>query len=532
VLARRFAGWALVVGAALLACAVVAPSSALATVNENQIMSASYSGTLTFKMNQPAIPGTGPAKDTETVTFTWEMGVSYSLAEIQQAPVRWKINELGGEVSDEGVAFDGEPYACRGSFSLNENVNPGEIPGAGAFLEPYGSGEEPQANNWTVRPPLGIPTEVLISSVAVPSGGDYHCNTEALDARAAGDEGVWFDSEHENEQEWLEQENLFHAAAAPTVYFPAVGSYTQPVNYSFECEAPKCNTESEGPAPIKRYGGLKWNINSSITFSPGSSAVISPTQPGPTTSEPSSPPSSSPPPTPKNTDPRKHDAAADLPQAFKAAEVPCAAAALGSVAAASKGGVLTSAVGGPGASQQLGDAGQAVLSGWGPLCDAALDRIMQDFRTAADPPAADWHQLAQPAKAKKGKPARACKHKKPFCELSAAQARVVVAAQRVAAVDEAIETTISRETAALDASDRASAESQSSHAAALEGEFLSALAGESTAENKLKSDLRQIGARISVNGKQTAKGIQLMLGRLTAQGIDEAQLKPYVGSAL
>jgi hypothetical protein len=215
--------------------------------------------------------------------------------------------------------------------------------------------------------------------------------------------------------------------------------------------------------------------------------------------------------------------------------VPCAAAGLGSLAGASKGGLLTSTIGGAGASQQLGDAGQAVLSGWGPLCEAARKRIEQDYKTAADPPAAGWHAFAQPAKVKV-RAGRSCKRvhgkKRALCELTDAQLSVVLAAQRVASVDEAIELTISRQTAALDAGEQSVANAQETHASTLQGELDKDLGAETRAEATRTKALSSLGVRVRLTKKLKAKALHLILSDLAAAGISEADLNTYAGSTL
>ena len=73
----------------------------------------------------------------------------------------------------------------------------------------------------------------------------------------------------------------FEAVAEPIVYFPTVGSFTQPLDYSFVCKPPGC-----GPA---NYNGPKGEVSvtieSSITFSAGSEP-ISPQSPGPVVAPP------------------------------------------------------------------------------------------------------------------------------------------------------------------------------------------------------------------------------------------------------
>jgi hypothetical protein len=521
-----------VVAAALLGCAIVLPASARAEEpNLNQVMSADYTGAVSLYHYAPPMPNYS-AWGLLTADLHFNMSVAYSLAQVQTTTVYWQITELQGEVHYEGEGEEGKKVSCSGTFYLNPAmVHPGEIPGIGAFILPYGYGEEPFANNFTVTPPGGVPT-AAVAGHATPGAGGY---SEACEVSFSW---LWNADEpgtgNGNPWSWAsflgEDMSNWAAAAAPTVYFPRTGTYTQPVNYSYTCAPPSCGTESEGST---LYGKAVNTIESSITFSSGSGEVIPPSQPGPNTAPTSSSPSTTPP--PKNTDPSKHDAALDIPDAIKAAEPPCAAAAIGSVAAASDGGLLTSMIGGPSASQQVGKAGQAVLSSWGPLCDEAIKRIEQDWKIASDPAAASWHALAQPAKAR-AQAGPSCKRlhgeRKSLCELTAAQSAVVSASRRVAAVDEAIETTISRQTAALDAGEQSAASAQEAHAVTLQGEFDKDLNTETRDEATRTKDLRDLGVRIALTKKLKSKALHLMLGRLASAGVSEADLEAYAGGTL
>ena len=518
---------------AVLGCAIARPASAHAEeANVNQVMSADYKGAVSLYHDSPPMPNYS-AWGLLTADLHFNMSVAYSIAQVQTTTVYWQITELQGEVHYEGEGEEGKKVSCSGTFYLNPAmVHPGEIPGIGAFTLPYGYGEEPFANNYTVTPPGGVPT-AAVASHATPGAGGY---SEACEVSVSwlwdadepgtgnGNPWSWASFSGEDMPGW-------DAAAAPTVYFPKTGTYTQPVNYTYTCAPPSCGTESEGST---FYGKSVNTIESSITFSAGSKEVVSPSQQGPSASSPASSPPSTPPP-PKNTDPSKHDAALDIPDAIKDAEAPCAAAAIGSLAGASSGGLLTSTIGGPSASQQVGDAGQALLSSWGPLCDEAIKRIEQDWRTASDPPAADWHALARPAKVR-AQGGQACRRlrgeRKSLCELADAQGAVVVASRRVALVDEAIETTISRQTAALDAGEQGAASAQEANAVALQSEFDKDLDAETRAEATRTKDLRGLGVRIALTKRLKGKALHLLLGRLASAGIGEAELSTYAGGAL
>jgi hypothetical protein len=240
---------------------------------------------------------------------------------------------------------------------------------------------------------------------------------------------------------------------------------------------------------------------------------------------------------PHNTDTRKGKSASDLRPAAKDAIVPCTAVALGSVAGATRGGVLTGLAkrGDASSPESLPDAGDALASAWRDLCDESIGRIKHDFKTAEDPPVADWHTFARLAKAKpqaKASCARKRGRDKALCQLRADQAAALAAAKRAGTAAAAIETTVDRETAALAAGSTAVAGKQNKTAAALGKQFDAAVAALGKAETSRATHLKGLGLRLAPAKPATKKGQKLILRRLASDGITLAALTPYIGNVL
>lgn len=225
----------------------------------------------------------------------------------------------------------------------------------------------------------------------------------------------------------------------------------------------------------------------------------------------------------------------DLLTQLLRAEGPCGYVAIGA------GTVLwSSTVGGATAPAALIPAGLLISAGT-PLCTAYLTQAFRDIEIADDPPAGDINAIAQPAKtpsssaaAKKlpscaGKPAQL----QSFCKtLRAELADQIAAAQRSAAIADALLRTVDRETKAH----------KTHHAAALRRQ--------SKAGNRFVADLKAaerreyaLGAKIAglvgaqnVTGQlttaQDATAIASILRKLSAHGVRQATVRRLAPSAL
>jgi hypothetical protein len=225
----------------------------------------------------------------------------------------------------------------------------------------------------------------------------------------------------------------------------------------------------------------------------------------------------------------------DLLTQLLRAEGPCGYVALGT------GTFLwSSTVGGPTAPAALIPA-EFLISAGAPLCATYLAQAFRDIEIANDPPAGDINAIAKPRKtpsssaaAKKlpscaGKPSGL----RSFCRaLRADLADQIAAAQRSAAIADALLTTVDRETKAH----------KTHHAAALRRQ--------SSAGNRLVTDLKAaerrehaVGAKIArlivaehVTGRltvaQDATAIAEILKKLRAHGVRQATVKRLAPSAI
>jgi hypothetical protein len=163
-------------------------------------------------------------------------------------------------------------------------------------------------------------------------------------------------------------------------------------------------------------------------------------------------------------------------------------------------------------------------------------RVINDYRIIKDPPRSDYNLLAKPAAAKPetlpscarfhGRRSRYCK------TLRAAETTLLTKAGQVAAIDEALDTTISRDTAAFDAGNYAAAEEQASHFESLHAQFEAALGEQGQAGARVAALLRAAHARGAASKRQVDKAIDAVEHELGRSGITRADLEPLAGSAL
>jgi hypothetical protein len=163
-------------------------------------------------------------------------------------------------------------------------------------------------------------------------------------------------------------------------------------------------------------------------------------------------------------------------------------------------------------------------------------RVVNDFRIEQDPPDPEYETLA-PVAAVKPKALRAChglhRKAKRYCEkLRAVETSLLARSGETAAIDEAMYTTISRDTAAIDAGDYAAAEAQVSHFEALHSQFESALAGQGSDGEKLAALLREAHVKGTLTKAKSALAIKWLEGQLTKHAVTTAELRPLAGSTL
>jgi hypothetical protein len=202
--------------------------------------------------------------------------------------------------------------------------------------------------------------------------------------------------------------------------------------------------------------------------------------------------------------------------------------------------VWSSTVGGATAPAALVPAG-LLLSAGTPLCTAYLTQAFHDIQIANDPPAANINAIATPATtpssavaAKKlpscvGKPAEL----QSFCRtLRAELADQIAAAQRSAAIDDALLTTVDRETKAHKTPPAAALRRQSKAGDRL----VTDLDAAEHREHALGAKIAKLIAAHNVAGQltaaQDATAIASIQRKLNAQGVRHATLQRLAPSAL
>jgi hypothetical protein len=170
-----------------------------------------------------------------------------------------------------------------------------------------------------------------------------------------------------------------------------------------------------------------------------------------------------------------------------------------------------------------------------PLCTAAIERVVADYRTYKDPPVAGIHEAARPA-AVHAPSLPSCRkyhgRLRTFCSgLRGDNARFVVAARHTTAVAKALETTIGRATAARAAGDSAAIALQEKTAKRLSADFRLALRAQRSAGAKVAERLRAAHSRYRLSAKQNAAAVRAVLARLAPSGITAAELHPVARAA-
>jgi hypothetical protein len=481
--------------------------------DENPEVSAEYSGTITQELNLAS----GGETDTRKATLSWKTKVSGPIDQIEYgAPefsptLRWKVEELSGDVTDKGVDSGKNPHSCTGQFSPTSTD--GGSKGVELPLDEPGfpaGGGNPETNpDYFVRPPGGVPVSLVASNVT-ESVSDSNCATAFWNSNGSSGWG----SRANIQSGWTD-------SVEPKVYFPVGGKFTQPVEFS--CETPKCGS-LEGEK-------FKVTIKSSVTFSspggsspPGSGPILGVTPP---TKEPLGPP------TPFDWLPEsKRTARLDLDPALENARNYCTPYALG--LAGFGAGVLL--IGAPGVGATLTVAGSLTALASEPFCVATLKRVADDVKRYRDPPDPNIHAIARPAATKPstlpscrrwhGATGRFCKR------LRAAETKWVLTAKRVASIDDALSTTTNRLSAALAAGDRSAIAAQSAAGQQMQIQENAALSEKAKAGSAVAAVLRSGGLRFRLSLAQSRATIKGVERSLVKQGISTSTLTAIGSPAL
>jgi hypothetical protein len=231
----------------------------------------------------------------------------------------------------------------------------------------------------------------------------------------------------------------------------------------------------------------------------------------------------------------------DFRAAFKDAEGPCLHLAEG-IGVEATGAVWlgTSATvpGGIPAGGAVIATGEVMTAASAPLCAAKIGRLLDDYKVFADPPDANYWQLAAPARASAAPDVAAgCRHVSgkahAFClHLASLVAKLTRAAGQTTAVDDALVTTVNRASGAKQANNQAALQLQLAHATKLERNLHSDLA----AEASLGRQIRKLLPFGHLKRSQAAKSIAFLQRHgVTAarlQRIDPAGVTPAGGDPI
>ncbi len=449
-----------------------------------------YSGEVNYKYTHNP-----PEEVTEhsSYAYKWEMTAS---GELSNGTVHWNVNSIDGGWNYEGTKGEEGRYYCGGGFGYSPGAElPTVFVTPSSPYERTGSGSD-TTDEYLVQ--VRAPTEVTEQTGLEEGEMPLSC--------------------------WSGPGSPYlYSALGEDLTFPAEGTYTVPLDST--------STYGVGEGPcfyVHEPCEASDVVTSQVTFNAGglpSGTQLPPTVPPDTGNK-------APPTKVVNKDKRKHDAAKDLENAVKDALAPCAVMSYGSLAAATKGGLLTGTLGGQSAADALAKAGESAYDAWSEQCEAAIRRIKADFKTAEDPPSGDWHALAEPAiMLDRRKGASSCGRlrgvKAKICELQASQGDLVTAVKRSASVAGAIQTTIDRESGALDAGEAAAAEAQSGQAAKLQGQYEGALKAQKGAEAAFAGALKKAGLKLNLTRSADKKSGKLIASKLAAGGVSRAGLGKF-----
>ncbi len=163
-------------------------------------------------------------------------------------------------------------------------------------------------------------------------------------------------------------------------------------------------------------------------------------------------------------------------------------------------------------------------------------RVINDFRILQDPPDPEYETLA-PVPAVKPKALPSCHslhgNAERYCKkLRAVETSLLARSDESAAIDEAMYTTISRDTAAIDADDYTAAETQASHFGALHAQFESTLAAQGSDGAKLAALLKEAHVKGTLTKPKAAVAIKWLDSQLAKHAITTAELSPLAGTTL
>jgi hypothetical protein len=185
---------------------------------------------------------------------------------------------------------------------------------------------------------------------------------------------------------------------------------------------------------------------------------------------------------------------------------------------------------------QLAIAGQITAYLTAPFCYATMFRVLRDLRRFNDPPNSNFHQLASPGAVTPILPP-SCRRWHgsllAFCsKLVRAETKWAGQAERVAAIDQALEVTMARESAAIAANDQTAVDLQDAHIPKLERQERAAAAAEAAAGRTVAQNLGAHHVRWRATKAQNRQTIAAVERALAKLGVSTRTLKQLAGRTL
>ncbi len=191
---------------------------------------------------------------------------------------------------------------------------------------------------------------------------------------------------------------------------------------------------------------------------------------------------------------------------------------------------------GPTIGSALAVTGSLTASALAPFCNATLTRLSKDLKTYKDPPLQSVHTLARPQRARAAalpSCGRTRGRVKRYCNaLRNAYGTLDRSAAQVAADSGALEETVSRETAAVNAGNQAAANEQDAHLGALLSSWNSDRAAEAAAGRSVAAALRSGGMLFKLSKTQSSRVIAATLKQAAKHGVARSDVVSLAPAAL
>ncbi|HUB70877.1 MAG TPA: hypothetical protein VL984_10685, partial [Acidimicrobiales bacterium] len=433
-----------------------------------------------------------------TLTEEWDATATTYLNSTAQT--YWRFTKLTGSVTYSGAYSDGHQTQAPCSATLGPAPDSQQQPAVYPTVGPWGTPSQP-----------GYVPDGDIDAVASMSWVHYHNSDDDPESFCSGvtQAGVGGDACITYPPGMAAE---IQAAEQPEMIVPYGGPFTKHFNVGGIATG-KYNGTSQQCATTKVSLTSSLTVDSATTGSPPASLGGG----------------SSPPVVPQDSRQRvKNLANTALKQNVRQALYPCVVATTGATLATYGYGTL---------SYVPLVTGTAMLAYTGPICVSEYRSIVRETQTVEDPPLYDYTKLAVPARAHLAAVNSPCSKftgdAHALCltlasDLDALSGKV----SDVETIDAALETTISRWTAALADNDNTSVKEQQDQAGKLEDELATAKQAQTTASAAVEKILVAHKVAINVSAARDAEAITTLEEDVSKAGVSASELESLAGSAL